>query len=282
MMIANQEAAKEQDFSLVVAALNDTDRALLAGAYESLEHPGLASRLGSIVGSPIEIGFHLLPRQWYRRLHTLNERIILTALSSVISTLDKKPSVQASAGYHKALSFATGGVSGLFGLPALLVELPITTTLMLRSIADIAQSYGEDLSQTEPRLACLQVFALSGRTHDDDATESGYYGVRLAMSISLFNASDRILKHGLEQSPVMIKMVSFIAQRFGVQVQQKAAAKMVPVVGAVSSAVINVIFMQHFQQIAHAHFAIRSLERKYGKALVQAEYEKLAANDKDK
>lgn len=278
-MIENQQIGEANNHSIVVAELNSTDRAILASAYESLEHPSLASRLGNMIGSPIEIGFHILPRQWYRRLHELTERTIFATLSAAISTLDKKPASQPRSGYHKTLSFATGGVSGFFGLPALLIELPITTTLMLRSIADIAQSYGEDLKQIETRIACLQVFALSGRTHEDDATESGYYGMRLALSISMFNAQDRIMKHGLAQSPVMIRMISFIAQRFGVQVQQKTAAKMVPIVGALSSAAINVIFMQHFQQIAHAHFAIRNLERKYGKSLVQAEYEKLTTND---
>jgi hypothetical protein len=39
----------------------------------------------------------------------------------------------------------TGGVGGLFGLPALAIELPISTTIMLRSIADIARSEDEDI-----------------------------------------------------------------------------------------------------------------------------------------
>jgi hypothetical protein len=31
--------------------------------------------------------------------------------------------------------------------------------------------------------------------------------------------------------------------------------------------------MSHFQEMAHGHFAVRRLERKYGKELVQANYE---------
>jgi len=34
----------------------------------------------------------------------------------------------------------SGAVGGFFGLPGLIVELPISTTLMLRSIADIAEA----------------------------------------------------------------------------------------------------------------------------------------------
>jgi len=42
------------------------------------------------------------------------------------------------------------------------VELPISTAMMLRSIADIAHSQGEDLEDMEARLSCLEVFALGG------------------------------------------------------------------------------------------------------------------------
>ncbi len=65
----------------------------------------------------------------------------------------------------------------MFGLVALPFDLPLTTTLMLRSIADIARHYGEDLSRMEARLACLEVFSLGGRkaASKDDI---GYYAAR--------------------------------------------------------------------------------------------------------
>jgi hypothetical protein len=33
------------------------------------------------------------------------------------------------------------------------------------------------------------------------------------------------------------------------------------------------IFMNHFQRIAQGHFTIRRLERRYGRELIQREYE---------
>ena len=45
------------------------------------------------------------------------------------------------------------------------VELPLTTTIMLRAIADIARHNGEDSRTLEARLACLQVFALGAQPH---------------------------------------------------------------------------------------------------------------------
>jgi hypothetical protein len=49
----------------------------------------------------------------------------------------------------------------------------------------------------------------------------------------------------------------------------------VPVIGAIGAAAVNTIFMQHFQSMARAHFIVRRLERKYGKAFVRASYESL-------
>ena len=56
-----------------------------------------------------------------------------------------------------------GSAGGAFGLAALPFELPVSTIIMLRSIADIARSEGEDLSDPDTALSCVQVFALGGR-----------------------------------------------------------------------------------------------------------------------
>jgi hypothetical protein len=64
-----------------------------------------------------------------------------------------------------------------------------------------------------------------------------------------------------------------IAARFGIVVSQKTAASALPIVGAGGGAVINTIFIDHFQKMAQGHFTIRRLERKYGKETVQRAYE---------
>jgi hypothetical protein len=75
-------------------------------------------------------------------------------------------------------STASGAAGGTFGLAALPVELPVSTVIMLRSIADIARSEGDDLSDPEAALSCVEVFALGGRAGSADASESGYFAVR--------------------------------------------------------------------------------------------------------
>ncbi|WP_087629123.1 EcsC family protein [Caballeronia telluris] len=49
---------------------------------------------------------------------------------------------KASNFWHKAASAPRGAVGGAFGLAAIAIELPISTTIMMRSIADIARSGG--------------------------------------------------------------------------------------------------------------------------------------------
>lgn len=253
----------------------------LRSVYQVLEHPSLAARLSGVVGTPIEIAYHLLPEKWYRRIHHISEIAITKALETAVSSMRRHHEISAHEIYFKALVAGSGGVGGLFGLPGMLLELPVTTTLMLRGIAEIARDEGEDIDSVETRMACVQVFALGGKTEMDDAAETGYYGVRLALSAYMTAAVVQVAQHGfqVDSGPVVLKLISVIANRFGVTVTQRAATQIMPVVGAVSAASLNTIFMHHFQSMARAHFTVRRLERKYGEEFVKAQYEALKEED---
>jgi hypothetical protein len=150
---------------------------------------------------------------------------------------------------------------------------------MLRSIADIARSEGEDIKRVESQLACIEVFALgSERRSSDDAVESGYYAVRIALTRVFSEAAQFIAEKGLveEGAPALVRPIARIASRFGVVVSEKVAAELVPVIGAVGGATVNLLFIQHFQRMAKGHFIVRSLERKYTLEIVKMEYEKIA------
>jgi len=53
-------------------------------------------------------------------------------------------------------------------------------------------------------------------------------------------------------------------------------AQALPIVGALGGAVVNYIFVEHFQEIAQGHFTVRRLERAYGKDAVRSQYERFA------
>jgi hypothetical protein len=68
-----------------------------------------------------------------------------------------------------------------------------------------------------------------------------------------------------------------IGRRFGVVGTQKLAAQAVPVIGALGGAAVNYAFIDHFQEVARAHFVVRRLERRYGKDAVRAAYDRFCS-----
>jgi hypothetical protein len=166
----------------------------------------------------------------------------------------------------------------MFGLAALPVELPISTAIMLRSIADVARSEGHDLSNIETKLACLEVFALGGKEGSPEAAQSAYWATRAAMSQTLSEAASYLAQKGVvrESAPAIARLIAQIAGRFGVIISEEVAAKAVPILGAAGGGIINVMFISHFQGMARGHFIVKRLEGAHGQERVRAAYEQLA------
>jgi hypothetical protein len=250
----------------------------LIWAHSHLEHPSFAARLSNLIGSPIEQGFKLLPKRWYQRLDATLELSVRKSLELALGSMEHISPNTAHIHFHRFMAMGTGALGGFLGPITLLAELPITTVLMLRAIADIADSQGEDLTQTESKLACMEVFALGSRTKQDEAADSGYYGLRALVS---FHFSPTVTP-GTNMSgmiPGAIEFVRAVSARFGLVIQDKAAARMVPVAGAVSGALINLLFMKHFQDVAKGHFIVRRLERKYGPELIRKIYQRISKKE---
>lgn len=255
--------------------LAEQDLADLRYARSLLENPGLAARLANLVGMPIEKGFKMLPKGWSETVHRSVHSALLQALRISMISLADHPGRRSSNFMHKMLAGASGGIGGAFGLAALPVELPISTALMMRSIADIARSEGARLDAVETKLACLEVFALGGRSEHDDAAENAYWIVRTMLARSVSDAASYLAQKGVveEGAPAIVHLLAKVAARFGVVVSEQAAAKAVPVVGAATGTIINLAFMDHFQNMARGHFIIRRLESEFGTDQVKAAYE---------
>jgi hypothetical protein len=87
-----------------------------------------------------------------------------------------------------------------------------------------------------------------------------------------FVAERGVIKEG---APILLKFVTQVAARFGLEVTQKVAAQALPVVGALGGAAVNYAFM-HFQDVARGHFTVGRLERLYGKDKIRTEYDQNA------
>ena len=254
--------------------LSDDHLEELRVAKKLLENPSIAAKISNMLGYPIEKGFELLPADWSDAVSTITKSTLEKALDFVVSTMNCKDHSAASNFIHKLAAATSGATGGAFGLPALPIELPVSTLIMLRSIADIARSEGEDLETPESRLYCLEVFALGGTSKKDDASEVGYFGIRSAMAKAVSEAAEYIARKGMIEkgAPAIVRLIAQIASRFGIVVSEKAAAQAIPAIGAAGGAVVNTIFIDHFQDMARGHFTVRRLERTYDPETVKAAY----------
>jgi hypothetical protein len=257
-------------------ALSEHDLQALRAAVQTLEHPSLTARLAGMVGKPLDLLVSRVPAGAGAIIMGATQKGLEAALKVALLTLRDRPA-EGSGLLHKSLAVASGAVGGAFGVATLPIELPVSTIIMLRSIADIARSEGENLNDPDTALSCLQVFALGGRTPGDDASDSTYFAVRGFLAKSTAEAARYIAERGIveEGAPILVRFLALIAHRFGVVVTQKFAAQAVPVIGAFGGAVVNYAFIDHFQDIARGHFTVRRLERAYGKDTVRTEYDRM-------
>jgi hypothetical protein len=249
----------------------------LRTAKRLLEIPGLAARISNYAGAPIEKGFAMLPKKWNAAVNDATRKSITTALDVALWTMDHSRAESPSNRWHKLAVGTAGAAGGVFGLAALAIELPVSTTIMLRSIADIARSQGENLKTPEARLQCVQVLALGGGSNSDDGSETGYFAARAALAKAVSDAVQHLARNGLAQegAPAIVRLIALIASRFSIVVSEKAAAQAVPVLGAFGGAVINTLFIDHFQDMGKGHFIVRRLERAHGPEQVKRIYAKL-------
>jgi len=256
--------------------ISHEDIKALKTAKDLLENPGIAAKITNLIGTPIEKGFKLLPKNWNRKISNVTRDALLYSLKGALMTMGSTETVSYPI-WHKFAATVSGGVGGAFGFSALAIELPISTTIMLRSIADIARANGEDLSDANVRLACLEVFALGGPKSSDNASESGYFAVRAALGRAVSKAAEFLANKTIteEGAPPLARLIAAIAARYQIQVSEKAAAMAIPTIGAIGGSVINYLFIDHFQNMSRGHFTVRRLERKYTPELVKEGYDSL-------
>lgn len=264
------------------------DWADLQRAVALLESPTLTAKMANLIGSPLEFAVKKLPQSVSRRIHGAVEAALFKSAQAALWTMDNTPGKAASTRWHKLAAATSGAVGGAFGFTTLFIELPVSTTIMMRSVADVARSEGFDLRDMATRHACLEVFALGGNSGKDDASETGYYITRGFTAEVMRHLSAELAGRAVGGTPVMIgltpkeagkwlaKIVEKVAARFGVVVTEKFAAQAVPIVGAVAGATLNTMFTDYYQDMARGHFIVRRLERTYGYDTVRAAYALLA------
>ncbi len=243
--------------SLVVARADDvtlTDedfRTLLDIADRYLAVRNTQTALLESVGRWVETGVRSLPPNWRDELHTRAREALWWAFRRMVATMDADRLGQPPARRtHRLMATASGFVTGAAGLPGILADLPTSTLLVLRSIADIARSHGYDIRDPAVQAACMEAFAFGGPTDEDDDADLAFWSTRAA-------------------APVLSDMLPAIAGRLAASWAAVLPAKAVPVVGSVASAAINWHFSGYFQHMAGIVFSLRPLEERYGRQQVR-------------
>lgn len=260
---------------MVKQKIHPSDQLTLEASKRKMEDIGWAMQGLNQLGKLIENRIDLLPAKQQNWLQKITYKVLYTVVKTNLASMKQKKGPQIPSNkIYKALVTSSGAIGGALGATAFAVDLALATKLMMRSIMDIARSEGEDLSDLDSQLACLQVFALGGKTKHDNSLDTGYFATRVALNVAVKGSSSKFVEGLLvgTASP-MLRLISIVASRFSIQVSEKFVAQAIPVVGAVGGASINLAFIQHFQNMAQAHFSIRRLERQYGEETIREAYE---------
>ena len=280
-------------------ALRQDELAFISEAVDFLENPAAFMRFAQKFSLPIEKLQNRLPPKAQEILHLAVDRSMHTALKIAIESLGENTEEttswrlaleggQKSHWLHTLAVTTTGAVGGAFGFSSILVELPISTTIMLRSITDVARQWGENIHAPETQLQCLYVFSLgTGSSRASEHKDSHYLGSRLAFHKALNDAirllaqgASREILLGLEKNawPQLVKLLAFIAPAFEKSMVRKLALEAVPFVGAIGGASINAAFCHYFTQAARYHFGLLHLERSQGQSAIASLYQEALAD----
>lgn len=158
--------------------------------------------------------------------------------------------------FNRALSTASGAAGGLAGFAGAAIEMPITVTLLLRAIMDIAAEHGFDPDSDQARREALHVFASAGPLAQDEGADLGLLAARMTIT-----------------GQTVQTLIAKVAPKLSASLAQKLAAQAVPILGAVAGATINYSFTRYYQEIARVQFGLMRLSEETGlprEALIEA------------
>jgi len=201
---------------------------------------GGAMALLNLIGTQAEGLLERLPPEARTRLGAATGRALYHAAEAAHGTRAALPDLP---GWRaRLLSTAMGAAGGMGGLATALAELPVTVTVLMRAIQDVAADHGFDPSEPGVRFDSIEVFGSAGPLTGDDGANLGLIGTRVTLTGAALQA-----------------LIARVAPRFATALGQKLAAQTVPVLGAAAGAATNYAYTRYYQEMAHVHFGLRRL-----------------------
>ena len=214
-------------------------------ARRYLNAGGIGMELLSAIGGKAEGLIDRLPKPVRSRM----DRLTYAALNRAFDAASRSRGVLTERGdwFNRMLSTTSGAVGGLAGVAGATLELPVTVTLLLRAIMDIAAEHGFDPDSDIARREALQVFAAAGPLAADDAADLGLLTARMTIT-----------------GQTVQTLIARVAPKLSTSLAQKFAAQAVPVLGAVAGAAINYRFTRYYQEIARVNFGLLRISQETG------------------
>lgn len=201
---------------------------------------GVGIQVLNLIGGSAEGLIDKLPQDVRARLDRATETALTVAMRAAHgsrSMLGDQPGW-----LNTAVTTGLGAVGGMGGLPSAMAELPVTTTVLLRTIQGVAVEHGFDADAENVQFDCIQVFAAAGPLGTGEGADLAFLTSRVALTGTTVQA-----------------LIARIAPRLAVVLGQKLAAQAVPVLGAVAGAATNYAYTSYYQEMAHVHFGLRKL-----------------------
>ncbi len=218
----------------------DIDAELDALARRYRRAGGVGLQVLNLIGDSAEGLLNRLPEDIRSRLDRVTESALSTAMRTAHGS--RRLVKDQPDWLNRAVTTSMGAAGGFGGLPTAMAELPVTTTVLLRAIQDVALEHGFDPASESVQFDCIRVFAANGPLEEDDGTDLGFFSSRVAVTGATVQA-----------------LIARVAPRLATVLGQKLAAQTVPVLGAVAGAATNYAYTSYYQEMAHVHFRLRKL-----------------------
>lgn len=230
---------------------DDVDLEIVALAVRYRRANGPVMRLVNRLGGSLESNFALVPDALRHEI----EAAVARALHLAYGLAGRAPDLGPRG--PMAAVMASGAAGGAGGLATTLAELPVTVTVILTAIQRAAREAGLDPDDPWVRAEALRVFAAGSPLAGDDGIDSSFLTARLTLGGAALQG-----------------LIARIAPKLAAVLGQKLAAQAVPILGAVSGAALNAVFLRYFSEMAHVRFALLRLAATHGAEPVLATFQK--------
>lgn len=239
----------------LVPALPQAELIALARRYRRANSGVM--RLLNGLGNKVEDKLTFLPAPLRDRALTLTEGA-LTAAYGAASLGGRMGHMGGRS--QKALASVAGAVGGFGGMATSVAEIPVTITLILHAIQEVAVRHGFDPAEEGTRREVLRTFAAGSPMAQDDGINTAFIGARLTLT-----------------GPALHSMITNVAPKIAATLGQKLAAQAVPVLGAVVGAGLNLAYISYYRELAEVRFTLLRLAQDHGaEAVSQAFLQQLA------